>query len=189
MPKSPTFVGIKVSKIYHFSSEIIFGQLLKTFSDFFSGHTAVVVAVDVDGVGETNDVFRSNLIECHWASRAHLKRNALCCSVTRFSEISPFLQKFTNIWQIFDSLFLIWQNAEHTLANLWYIGLIFIAANGQILKNKLSFWSHCWDPLLWRICSAENIHIGTMTDCLILTLTFPNLCPILYVLYDGKLRL
>ena len=54
-----------MSKIYHFSSEIIFGQLLKTFSDFFSGHTAVVVAVDVDGVGETNDVFRSNLIECH----------------------------------------------------------------------------------------------------------------------------
>ena len=28
------------------------------------------------------------------------------------------LANLTSIWQIFDSLFLIWQNAEHTLANL-----------------------------------------------------------------------
>ena len=33
------------------------------------------------------------------------------CSVTRFGEISP-------LWQIFDSLFQIWKNAEATLANL-----------------------------------------------------------------------
>ena len=32
-------------------------------------------------------------------------------SVTRFGKISP-------LWQIFDSLFLIWQKAEPTLANL-----------------------------------------------------------------------
>ena len=33
----PTFLGnfCKGVKIYHFSSEIIFGQLLKTFGDFF----------------------------------------------------------------------------------------------------------------------------------------------------------
>ena len=37
LPKSPTFLGnfIKNVKIYHFSSEIIFGQLLYTFGDFF----------------------------------------------------------------------------------------------------------------------------------------------------------
>ena len=37
MPKSPTFLGniCKRVKIHHFSSEIIFGQLLKTFGDFF----------------------------------------------------------------------------------------------------------------------------------------------------------
>ena len=29
-------------------------------------------------------------------------------SMTRFGEISPLLQKFTSILQIFDSLFLIW---------------------------------------------------------------------------------
>ena len=49
----------------------------------------------------------------------------------------PLEQKFTNIWQIFDSLFLIWQNAEHTLGICDIIGLIFTAVNGQILK-KLS---------------------------------------------------
>ena len=37
LPKSPTFLGnfSKVVKIYHFSTEIIFGQLLQTFGDFF----------------------------------------------------------------------------------------------------------------------------------------------------------
>ena len=37
LPKSPTFLGnfCKGVKIYHFSSEIIFRQLLPTFGDFF----------------------------------------------------------------------------------------------------------------------------------------------------------
>ena len=37
LPKSPTFLGsfCKVLKFYHFSSEIILGQLLKTFGEFF----------------------------------------------------------------------------------------------------------------------------------------------------------
>ena len=41
LPKSPTFVGnfCKGVKINHFSSEIIFGQLLQIFG-IFSGHTA-----------------------------------------------------------------------------------------------------------------------------------------------------
>ena len=40
LPKSPTFFGnfCKGVKIYHFSSEIVFGQLLKTFGDFFWSH-------------------------------------------------------------------------------------------------------------------------------------------------------
>ena len=63
-------------------------------------------------------------------------------SVTRFGEISPLWQTFTSIWQNFDSFFLIWQNAESTLAICDIFGLIFIVANGQILKNKLAIWSH-----------------------------------------------
>ena len=37
LPKSPTFLGnfCKGVEIYHFSSEIIFGQLLWTIDDFF----------------------------------------------------------------------------------------------------------------------------------------------------------
>ena len=39
-------------------------------------------------------------------------------SVTRFGEISPLRLEFTSLGQIFDSLFLIWQNAKAILANL-----------------------------------------------------------------------
>ena len=40
LPKSSTFLGnfCEVVKINHFSSEIIFGQLLLTFGDFFWSH-------------------------------------------------------------------------------------------------------------------------------------------------------
>ena len=46
LPKSPTFLGKfwKVVKIYHFSSEIILGQLLLTFGDFFWSHWRYVTA-------------------------------------------------------------------------------------------------------------------------------------------------
>ena len=39
-------------------------------------------------------------------------------SVTGFGEISPLCLKFTNLWLMLEGLFLIWQNAEPTLANL-----------------------------------------------------------------------
>ena len=39
-------------------------------------------------------------------------------SVTRFDKIAPFWQNFTSLCQKFHSLFLMWQNAEPTLANL-----------------------------------------------------------------------
>ena len=39
-------------------------------------------------------------------------------NVTRFDEISPLWQKFTNLWQIFDSFIFTLQIAEPTLENL-----------------------------------------------------------------------
>ena len=47
LPKSPTFLGTVCEgvKIYHFSNEIIFGQLLKTFGDFF-----LVTLTETEGV-------------------------------------------------------------------------------------------------------------------------------------------
>ena len=42
LPKSPTFLGnfCQGLKIFNFSSEIIFGQLLKTIGRLFTGHTS-----------------------------------------------------------------------------------------------------------------------------------------------------
>ena len=47
LPKSHTFLGIfcKSVKIYFISSEVIFGQLLYTFGNFFSGHTVGIKAI------------------------------------------------------------------------------------------------------------------------------------------------
>ena len=44
LPKSLTFLGnfCKGVKMSHFSSEIIFRQLLQTIRDFFSGHTGSI---------------------------------------------------------------------------------------------------------------------------------------------------
>ena len=60
-------------------------------------------------------------------------------SVTRFGKISPLSQRFTTLWQICDGLF------GKMLSLLWQIcdifGLIFIVANGLILKNNLAIWS------------------------------------------------
>ena len=39
-------------------------------------------------------------------------------SVTRFGEILPIWQNFTNIWQIFDCSFPVWQYTDPTLAKL-----------------------------------------------------------------------
>ena len=57
------------------------------------------------------------------------------CSVTRFGEILFFWQNFTSLLQIFDSLFLIWQNIEPILANLL----------------------HCWGN--FHCCKWPNIEI------------------------------
>ena len=74
-----------------------------------------------------------------------LKRETI--SVTRFGLISAIRQNFTSQWQIFDSLFLFGQMLS-LLWQIWYIiGLIFIVANGQILKNNLNILSDWWKAI------------------------------------------
>ena len=68
--------------------------------------------------------------------------NYATASVTRFGEILPLWQKFTSIWQIFDSLFLIRQNAENTLANLWHYSANFHCCKWPNIENDLTIWSH-----------------------------------------------
>ena len=63
--------------------------------------------------------------------------------MTRLDKISP-------LWEICDGLFLIWENAEPTRQICDIIGLIFIAANEQILKNNLTIWS-LWPQLMPKL--------------------------------------
>ena len=62
--------------------------------------------------------------------------------MTRFGEISKLLQKFTSLCQILTVYFLF----VKMISLLWQIcdiiGLYFIVANGQILKNNLTIWVH-----------------------------------------------
>ena len=41
-------------------------------------------------------------------------------SVTRFGEILPLWHNFKSIGQIFEGLFSIWQNVDHTVAKMCY---------------------------------------------------------------------
>ena len=40
-------------------------------------------------------------------------------SATRFGEISPFWHNLKSLGQIFDGLFSIWQNFDHTVAKMF----------------------------------------------------------------------
>ena len=64
--------------------------------------------------------------------------------VTRFGKISPIGQNFSSLAKFLTVHFpfgkmlsLLWQICD-------IIGLVFIFANGQILKNNLAIWSHCY---------------------------------------------
>ena len=62
------------------------------------------------------------------------KPPCLISRVTRFDEISPLLLNFTSLWQILTVYFLFGKMLS-LLWKIWcIIGLIFIVANGQILK-------------------------------------------------------
>ena len=50
--------------------------------------------------------------------------------MTRFVEISPFLQNLQSLVQISDGLFPIWEKFGPTLAHLYANGPVFIDVNG-----------------------------------------------------------
>ena len=75
-------------------------------------------------------------------------------SVTWFGKISPLWQKSTvSLGQFSTVYFLFWKilNLFGKILNLFWqicdiVGLFVIVANGQILKNNLTIWSHCRAP-------------------------------------------
>ena len=97
-------------------------------------------------------------------------------SVTWFGKISPLWQKSTvSLGQFSTVYFLFWKilNLFGKILNLFWqicdiVGLFVIVANGQILKNNRTIWSHCWRsksrfggwigcaPVLLRRCALAN---------------------------------
>ena len=116
--KSSTFLGNFCNdvQIYHFSSEIIFGHLLMTFSDFFCSHWS-----------------RHNVRSIHiYPSQTS--------SGNRFGQILPPCPKFKFFEPFLEGLFCVWQNVEPSLGNL-----LCFWANFHRCKwpNNLLIWSHC----------------------------------------------
>ena len=80
----------------------------------------------------------------------HLKIHYCHCdeiSVTRLGKILPLFQKFTILWQIFDCSFLIWQDAEPTLENLWHYWVSFHCCKWPNIEKYITIWSH------WMKCA------------------------------------
>ena len=70
-----------------------------------------------------------------------------CCSWSVWPDLAKFchLSKALNVFEQFlKALNSIWQIFQPTLANFYAIGPICIAWNGQIFKNNIPIWSHCW---------------------------------------------
>ena len=55
----------------------------------------------------------------------------------------PLDRQCDQIWQNFDGFFLFGKKLSLNWQNLDIIVLFFIVANGQILKNIITIWSHC----------------------------------------------
>ena len=81
----------------------------------------------------------------------------------KFCSVWPDLTKFRHFgksWQIFGKFLTVYFLPGKLLSPPWQIyvifGLNFIAANGQILKNNLTIWSH------W-FCSTGKTHLRKMS--------------------------
>ena len=92
------------------------------------------------------------------------RRVAVWPDLAKFHHFGKSLQinQFFTVYFWFGKMLsLIWQICD-------IIGLIFIVANGQILKNNLTIWSHCWRsksrfggwigcaPVLLRRCALAH---------------------------------
>ena len=84
LPKSLTFFGnfCKGIKIYHFSSEIIFGQLLQTFDDFY---LVTLISAEI-----------KKFLSLYFLSRSTVENADCCISLNRCDQIGRFWKVFGN---------------------------------------------------------------------------------------------
>ena len=94
-----------------------------------------------------NEIIAKDLSRSHFDAFVIESIMNAVCSVTRFGEISPFWQKI----QVFDGFF-IFGKIANLLWQIYYItGLVFIVANGHIIKHNLTIWSHWqYDTRCWK---------------------------------------
>ena len=71
----------------------------------------------------------------------------------KIAALAKVYKSWANFWQFI----LIWQTSEPTWQICDIIGLIFIVANGQILKNNLVIWLHCDAISVPRVVSTGRI--------------------------------
>ena len=64
------------------------------------------------------------------------------CQFISWNQCDQIWQKFTSLWQIFDSFFLFGKMISLFWQTCDIIVLIFHLANDQILKNNPTIWSH-----------------------------------------------
>ena len=74
--------------------------------------------------------------------------------MTRFGEISALWQSFTNLWKIFEGLFLIQQNLEPTLANFLHYWAHFHFCKWENIEK---IWSHWPKPSSDEISFAHFV--------------------------------
>ena len=76
-----------------------------------------------------------------------------------WSNLAKF-RHFGKSLQVFGKFLMVYFLLGKRLSILWQIcyiiGLIFIVASGQILKNNLTIWSHWFHPLLFHSISHQK---------------------------------
>ena len=107
LPKSPTFLGnfCKDVKIFHICNEIIFGQVLQIFGDFFWSHCLwhnfemktwtqrTIIHQQLHKIDKTFCADRPTLLNM-FELQPMTNLGPYTGSVTRFGENSPFWPKF-----------------------------------------------------------------------------------------------
>ena len=96
---------------------------------------------------------------------------AIFQAVWPFGEILPLWQKWQKSLQVFGKFLMVYFLFGKMLSLLLQIytiiELIFIVANGQILKNNLAFWSHCFQTRRRRRTrrSAQEVRRVVVVVC------------------------
>ena len=82
----------------------------------------------------------------------------ICCLSPVWPDLVKFcrfVEKFPSIWQIFDSLFLVWQNAEHTLAILCHYWAYFHCCKWPNIDN---YFTHLCTLTMTKSNLSINAH-------------------------------